>query len=152
MEWTTHGLSGIALGFLMTGDWKGAVVGGVSSLIPDIDEPKSKLGRPLLFISYPLKSLVGHRTLTHSLPFALIMSLLVMLFTNLTFGLAVFSGIVAHILGDMITGRVQLLYPHHSFIGIPTSRLNYLLIDRIVRVALTGWLLLVGYQEIQAYM
>src|SRR5699024_12259082 len=35
--------------------------------------PKSKFGKVFFPISYPINNLVGHRTLTHSLPFALVL-------------------------------------------------------------------------------
>ena len=37
------------------------------SLMPDIDLPISKVGRPLFFISVPLEKRFGHRTITHSI-------------------------------------------------------------------------------------
>ena len=36
------------------------------SLMPDIDLPTSKVGRPLFFISVPMEKRFGHRTITHS--------------------------------------------------------------------------------------
>ena len=36
------------------------------SLMPDIDLPTSKVGRPLFWISVPLEKRFGHRTITHS--------------------------------------------------------------------------------------
>lgn len=44
------------------------ILGGlVGSLLPDIDHPRSWIGRRILFISLPLSALVGHRGITHSL-------------------------------------------------------------------------------------
>lgn len=42
----------------------GAAVG---ALLPDLDHPKSMLGRQLPFISLPLSKIFGHRGITHSL-------------------------------------------------------------------------------------
>lgn len=41
--------------------------GVVGSLLPDIDHPRSFLGRRLWFISIPLSNLIGHRGITHSI-------------------------------------------------------------------------------------
>jgi len=41
-------------------------IAALFSLMPDIDLPTSKLGRPLFFISVPLEKHFGHRTITHS--------------------------------------------------------------------------------------
>lgn len=44
------------------------ILGGlIGSLLPDIDHPRSWIGRRILFISLPLSALVGHRGVTHSL-------------------------------------------------------------------------------------
>jgi inner membrane protein len=39
----------------------------LGSLAPDIDHPKSWLGKRLIFVSLPLTALFGHRGITHSL-------------------------------------------------------------------------------------
>ena len=41
-------------------------IAALFSLMPDIDLPTSKIGRPLFFISVPLEKQFGHRTITHS--------------------------------------------------------------------------------------
>jgi len=137
MEWTTHALSGVVAGYLITGgDWKGAVVGGVSGIIPDLDEPKSKFGKVLLPISVPLNKIFGHRTFTHSLLFSILVGAILFLFTESWIWLASTVGILAHIAGDMITGKVHILYPMKKAIGIPVSRMGFFLIDRVARIAL----------------
>ena len=54
--------------------WRGAIVTAFVSLLPDIDLPTSWLGRIFFFISEPIERTVGHRTLTHSLLFTLLIS------------------------------------------------------------------------------
>lgn len=147
MEWTTHALSGLAAGYLVTGDWRGAVVGAVASVIPDLDEPKSKFGKPFFFISMPINLLIGHRTFTHSLLFALLMGVIVYPFSPLL-SLATTTGIAAHILGDMLTGRVQLLYPLENKVGIKVSRFSYTVIDMFTRAALSVLIALVIWKDI----
>lgn len=39
----------------------------LGAIYPDIDHPKSYLGRRFIFISKPINDVWGHRTITHSL-------------------------------------------------------------------------------------
>jgi hypothetical protein len=48
-------------------DWLALGAALLGSLLPDIDTPKSSLGRLLPFLSIPIERRWGHRTLTHSL-------------------------------------------------------------------------------------
>ena len=150
MEWTTHALSGIVAGYSITGgDWRGGIVGGVAGVISDLDEPKSKFGRMFFPISYPLNSMFGHRTFTHSLLFAILLSVIILPFTKLWVSLSVFAGIIAHIVGDMLTGTVLLFYPLRQPIGIRIPPITFTLIDRLTRVALLAVLGFIVWQEIQ---
>lgn len=146
MEWSTHALSGIVAGYTLTGgDWKGAAVGGIAAVIPDLDEPKSKFGKLFFFISIPVHSLFGHRTFTHSLLFASVAGILLCPFVELWVTYAIVGGILAHILGDMLTGKVKLFYPSNKFVGISIPSFSFTLIDRITRLLLIlymGWTIL----------
>ena len=79
----------------------------LGSLIPDIDEPHSFIGRKFLFLSYPINIIFKHRMFTHSLLFVLILSLFLsflnMLFYNPPFYIGITIGVIAHIVGDMHT-------------------------------------------------
>ncbi|MFD1362699.1 metal-dependent hydrolase [Lentibacillus salinarum] len=137
MEWTTHSLSGMVAGFAVTGgDWKGAVAGGIAGMVPDIDEPRSHIGRPFFFLAIPINKIFGHRTLTHSLLFTVVLGFILWPFLSSSIVLGTVAGMLAHISGDMVTGKVKFLYPLQVSIGIPVSRFNYLLIDRITRLGL----------------
>src|SRR5690625_377448 len=150
MEWTTHALSGVVAGYVITGgDWKGGIVGGVAGVISDLDEPKSKFGKVFFPISYPLNSMFGHRTFTHSLLFAILLSVVILPFTKFWVSLSVFAGIIAHILGDMLTGTVHFFYPLRQPIGIRIPPITFTLIDRLTRVALLAVLGFIVWQEIQ---
>lgn len=122
MLYPAHVASSAAVGGLTTG-LLGAgdstllymVVAGVAGLVPDLDTPYSKLGRKIPLISYPLYFLLGHRTTTHSVLFAVILSTPLLLI-NFLFGLSFLMGILTHLLGDFFTAasyrsRLPLLYP-----------------------------------------
>lgn len=134
IDWKTHFISGAVAGYALTGEWKGAVIGGIAGIVPDIDDPRSKIGRPLFFVSIPLNQIFGHRTLTHSLLFVGALWLLLQPFTVWADVIAV--GLLVHILGDMLTGIVSVLYPVPLGIGIPVGRMGYVIVDRLARIGL----------------
>ncbi|MFC3041621.1 metal-dependent hydrolase [Virgibacillus xinjiangensis] len=135
MEWSTHCLSGMVAGHLITGgDWRGAIIGGIAAVIPDLDEPKSKVGRLFWPVAYPINKVFGHRTITHSLLFAVLTGMILYPFTQTWVWLGTSTGILAHILGDMLTGRVKFFYPAPKFIGISTNRMMFIIIDRITAI------------------
>lgn len=146
MEWSTHALSGMVAGYAATGgDWQGAVVGGIAGVLPDLDEPKSKFGKLFFFIAIPLHSIFGHRTFTHSLLFSLLAGIFIYPFTECWVALSVSAGILAHIAGDMLTGKVKFFYPFAKSVGVPIPSFSFTWIDRITRLLLVitiGWLVL----------
>ncbi|MGH3087253.1 MAG: metal-dependent hydrolase [Rubrobacteraceae bacterium] len=105
----------------------------VAAWLPDVDNPRSRLGnglsrmknpllnaitRPLSWllrtVSFVLVRAVGHRTLTHSLLGAFLFSLPVWFFLGgfPELQLALVSGYVSHILADALNTRgVPLLWP-----------------------------------------
>ncbi|WP_226895249.1 metal-dependent hydrolase [Oceanobacillus oncorhynchi] len=137
MEWPTHMLSGIVAGYVITdGDWRGAVVGGIAAIVPDFDEYRSRFGKMVFPISYLINKTVGHRTITHSLLFLIIVGSVLFIFFDTWVVLSVEAGILAHIVGDMLTGKVQFFYPVNKKIGVRVGYITYKLIDRIARVIL----------------
>lgn len=136
LEWPTHLLSGITAGYLITNDWQGFVIGGAAALIPDLDEPKSKFGKLVPFVSVPLNKLFGHRTFTHSLLFVVFIGLLVAIVQDAQAGLIAMAGVVSLIVGDMLTGKVKLMYPLKKSYGVLIPKGSFLIIDRITFVSL----------------
>lgn len=89
------------------------VVAGLilGSVLPDIDETRSWLGRRVPLLSGIIKWLFGHRGLTHS---GLILILMGVLLTNTdhTFLHGLSLGVIFHIAGDFFSrSGVPLLYP-----------------------------------------
>lgn len=134
IDWKTHFLSGVVAGYAISGQLKVAAIGGIAAIVPDIDEPRSKIGRPLFFVSVPLNQMFGHRTLTHSVLLAGAVWLALQPLTD--WGTVIAAGLFAHILGDMVTGKVNVLYPLPVTWGVSVSRFGYVIIDRVTRIGL----------------
>ena len=79
-----------------------------ASLI-DIDEPKSKIGSKLFFLSYPLKFLFGHRKLLHSLFVWGLIGFVLSLFTR--YWIPCLIGFFSHLFLDGLTKEGVNIYP-----------------------------------------
>ncbi|WP_192456635.1 metal-dependent hydrolase [Musicola keenii] len=104
---------------LAVGDWWHIIPAAIlTSLLPDIDHPKSVLGQRLKWISAPIARLCGHRGFTHSL--LAIVAGLYFIRTRLPADWpippdvyhAMIVGYLSHIIADMLTSAgVPLLWP-----------------------------------------
>lgn len=105
---------------------KTLISSSLGALISDIDNPKSMIGRRLLFLSYPINKLVGHRTLFHSFSLiAIILCIGYILtggidFTNNLYFISFVTGFLGHLFQDTFTKKgCPLLWPfirtHVSF-------------------------------------
>lgn len=146
-EWPTHALCGIAAGYGVTQDWRGALAGGLAAFVPDCDDPRSKVGKPLFLISYPIHKVFGHRSSTHSILFAVGIGGLFLPLLGFPLVMAVVVGLLAHVAGDMMTGRVKVLYPYPKPMGIHVSRMMYLALDRITGMGLGLGMIVFAWQK-----
>lgn len=117
---------------------------GFGSLLPDIDNAHSTLGRKLGWISKEIQHKFGHRTLFHSLLGLTLGSGIAILLeqlakylllsrgfaltadqvtqTHIVF-IAVLFGCIMHILADALTQEgVPLFWPNRTYYGIPPNR------------------------------
>ncbi|MCF7970287.1 MAG: metal-dependent hydrolase [Methylococcaceae bacterium] len=97
-------------------------IAALFSLMPDIDLPTSKVGRPLFFISVPLEKRFGHRTITHSLIGVGILSALAspLYFTYPLAFWAIVGGYWSHLQIDMANIRgVDLFWPSAIRVVMP---------------------------------
>lgn len=128
--------------------WTILVCAVLGALLPDIDIPKSFIGRIFFFISKPIERRYGHRTITHSLLgwfmasllFALVLAIIYFAIAKTRLGLslpmhimpyvslalikrwlAAFSiGYLSHLILDMFNPRgVQMFYPEQGRDVIP---------------------------------
>lgn len=107
-------------------------LGGVilGSILPDLDEPQSLIGRKLGIIAYILRFLgLEHRTLSHSILFSLIFLIPAILFpypfNSVLLGIGV--GIILHCIGDMLTksGLKYFLYPYQVELHLLPKELRF---------------------------
>jgi inner membrane protein len=95
-------------------------VAGISALLPDIDHPESLLGRKIKPISWLINKLLGHRTITHSLDFAIGLCIVVLLSSNFAYWAWMFAlGYISHLLLDSLTlsGIKLSIFRQDSTIG-----------------------------------
>src|SRR3989344_8224130 len=82
------------------------------SILPDIDEPKSRISRWSGIFGKIIGLLSKHRGFFHSLLFIALLYLVLNYFFGHYYGLAVVLGFLAHIIGDGLTPMgINLFYP-----------------------------------------
>jgi len=116
---------------------------GFGSLLPDIDNARSSMGKKLGWVSKEIQHVAGHRTLFHSILGLFLGSLLAIGLEQLVIYLlaqrgftfpaqvvgeshlvffAVLFGCIMHIAADGLTeGGVPLLWPNHKRFGFPPN-------------------------------
>lgn len=110
MTGKTHLSFGITTSILIGGDVVSSIVLSVGSILPDIDNRNSLIGKTLPFIP----KLIKHRTLTHSLIF-----LAICYFINFY----LFIGCALHVVLDMLTkSGCQLFYPINLDVRLPFAK------------------------------
>lgn len=83
----------------------------LTSFLPDIDHPKSKIGRRIKILSYPINFIFGHRKFFHSIFAALGLSFVIWHFFG-NYYTPFFIGFLSHLIGDALTVQgVNFVYP-----------------------------------------
>jgi len=140
----THSVFGIFLTLIILAvfgvqwglHWSIILFAIIGAIIPDIDHPRSTIGRLFSFISVPLERKYGHRTITHSLVGCVVSTLafsFITLFFTFVFGfsaselaprwIAAFSiSYLSHLILDMFNPRgSQMFWPDTSRDVIPKN-------------------------------
>jgi membrane-bound metal-dependent hydrolase YbcI (DUF457 family) len=89
-------------------------VAAIASLLPDIDHPKSVLGIIFFPVSTYISRKYGHRTITHSLAFVVVVaaSTTPLFLVHWSYWLAIVIGVVSHIVADgMNVSGIPLMWP-----------------------------------------
>lgn len=115
------------------------------SLLPDIDHPKSWLGRRILFLSLPISAIFGHRGITHSfLAVAAVAWGMWYLIAHwqLSAGWSVFAvgigaGYLSHLLGDWASNSgVPLMWPNTRRFSMTYTLMTGGVFERVVSFVL----------------
>jgi inner membrane protein len=82
----------------------------LSAILPDIDTPKSMLGKRVPILSWLLRLIFGHRTFFHAIWLPLLLSILLADFPAFSIGIIIGYG--SHLLLDSLTKQgIQPFYP-----------------------------------------
>ncbi|MGB9791862.1 MAG: metal-dependent hydrolase [Thermacetogeniaceae bacterium] len=128
MLYRTHAAGGFVAGYLATGSIACGAVAAVAALIPDVESPKSFLGRKLPGVSHAGSLAFGHRQALHSLLAALGMLAVCFLFSKYTnfpvaFVRAAFVGYLSHLVLDTFNpAGVPWLWPLRIRFRIPITQ------------------------------
>ncbi|MBT4604508.1 metal-dependent hydrolase [archaeon] len=88
----------------------------IGALLPDIDEANSKVNKWSGPIGKIVAALFKHRGILHSVLLFFVLSLVVWKLVGQAYGIALFAGYLAHILGDSITPMgVKIFIPFSEF-------------------------------------
>ncbi|HBT19961.1 MAG TPA: metal-dependent hydrolase [Peptococcaceae bacterium] len=138
----THLLGGFAAGYLATGSVACGTASAVFSLLPDIESPKSFIGRRLLPVSVAGKLVFGHRQAFHSLIGAFLFAAAAHLFFGPHFsgaGVSCFAGYVSHLALDSFNpAGVPWLWPYRKRFSFPLVETGSIAERMVVLPGLAG--------------
>ena len=96
----------------------------IGSLLPDVDSPRSSIGRMMPLASIPIERRWGHRSITHSLLCMLALSVVtlpLLAYQSASYA-AILLGYMSHLIADCATkSGVPLFYPHPAVCVFPGS-------------------------------
>jgi inner membrane protein len=142
--WRTHFVGGAAAGLLLAGQHTdlrtaaiSAGIAGVAALLPDLDDPHSKLGRVVAPASWAVQVTVGHRGPLHSVLGAMVITLLAVIVLRFCYApvyvynhlaLLILSGYFSHLVMDTLNPQgVPWLWPLKIRFRMPLIRTGGLL-------------------------
>jgi inner membrane protein len=84
----------------------------LGSILPDIDQPNSKISNNIPILPRLISIFSKHRGVFHSLLFAVLIPGLLWIFIGYSYGIAVFTGYLSHLLIDAFTKQgINFLHP-----------------------------------------
>lgn len=116
--------SGSVVGVPLHRDWPALLGAALASLLPDLDNPRSALGRLCRPLAVRLERLADHRTVTHSLlaAAALAIALAPLAWLRPTLYAAALLGFLSHLFLDCATlSGVVLFYPLPTVCVLPRN-------------------------------
>ena len=99
---------------------------GLASLLPDIDTPRSAIGRLFPFLSVPIEHRFGHRQITHSwifIAFSMLLFIPLLFLKKFLLYASLILGVISHILIDMANpSGVPFFYPYYARFVFPENK------------------------------
>ena len=128
--------------------------GIIGALLPDICHSGSKIGRKFKLISKLINMLFGHRTLTHSLLFLVIIAMLLNSFIpNEAVKAGFLAGMVSHYVLDMATKNgIKLLFPLSMTVRFPLTTRTGSKVESAVFSVLALLSFYFGYEAFSYYL
>lgn len=135
---------GVPAGLDSSGLANSIALASIGSLLPDVDHPKSWLGRRLPGISHAVALTTGHRGMTHSALLAIVSVFVLAAISLQHWAAPLLVGFMTHIFCDWCTkGGVPLLWPlktrFRSPVAFSTGGIFEYAVTGMVLVAV-GWL------------
>lgn len=128
----------------------------LGSLAPDIDDNRSWIGRRLFFFAIPLRFLLGHRGLTHSLIAAALATVglyWAMQHQEFSWAIAFLTGYLVHLAGDWNTnGGVPLAWPSERKFKAPWAFNTGGPVEAVLFFSLSLALLYLGWNGAQEFL
>ncbi|RPJ94477.1 metal-dependent hydrolase [Rummeliibacillus sp. TYF005] len=156
MTGNTHILGGIAssLAFAQITHYDPIILVGASvfgALLPDICHTGSKIGRTFPIISKIVNTLFGHRSITHSLLFLILIILLMTRYiSNDSIIAGILIGMVSHYILDMFTKKgIMLLFPLNIMVRFPITTRTGSKTENVVAFLLSLLCLYLGFETIK---
>lgn len=149
MNGAAHLIGGVTTGVVLgyTHPAQLAVI-AAASLLPDIDRKNSLLGRCIPVLPHALEEVIGKRTITHSILFgSALAGLLHLIAPSLVLPLLIGYG--SHLILDMFTGKISLLWPIPWKFGMPLFGIPPVFVETGACVLYGLWLVLGGYKHFQ---
>ncbi|MCV2508495.1 MAG: metal-dependent hydrolase [Candidatus Lightella neohaematopini] len=124
---------------IASGDWWHVILGSlITCLLPDIDHPKSFIGKRFKWLSVPIYKLFGHRGFTHSL----LLIVMIIIYINvrkvsipIDVVYAMIIGYISHIIADVLTpAGIPLFWPYNKKFSIPIIKKSNIRLERLISI------------------
>lgn len=146
MNGATHLIGGLTAAVIMgmTKPAELAVV-AVASLLPDVDRQNSLLGRFIPVLPSLIERVLGKRTLTHSFLFGGMVAWGIRWLAAFAF-IPFLIGYLSHLVLDLFTGLIALLWPLPFKFGIPLFGIPPVFVETAAVALWGGWMVTGGFR------
>lgn len=123
------------------------VAGACGAILPDICHAGSKIGRRFPLLARTISLIFGHRTVTHSLLFMVVVGALLFSYASNYPAVrdGILIGMISHLFLDALTvNGIKLLWPSHQRIRLPFYTRTGSVVEYVLFVLFTAAIFLMG--------